>query len=404
MASQSDRDILVVGMSQAEDRRTYTLAILIFVQMLPATLLTPAVRPLFAALHGGAEGPMHAFMSLNMLGAAVAAPCIGALADRRADRGRILAGLAGLDALLLVLLPLPLPSVAVLALRTLEGGAHVGSATLLIAEMAARGARGGRTMGLAGAAIMAAVAAGGALGGVLLVFGVGAPFRGAALLAAAVAIAGPRQFVSEAEPHARVPLREIVRMARSLAVPLGAVFASRFSVGCLIVTFALLAHARHGLDDTTVGILYSTLTVPFALATYPAARLGARVPPALLLGGGAVVWGASLAALGWAPTWALFPTMAIAGLASAAMFAPILVYAAALPGGRATAMAMVNAAGSLGMLLGPAAAGITIEVLKRTRPAAEAYRGPFPLAAAAVALWLVLALPWIVREARAFKS
>ena len=46
------------------------LAVLIFVQMLPATLLTPAVRPLFAGLHGGAEGPMHAFMSLNMIGAA----------------------------------------------------------------------------------------------------------------------------------------------------------------------------------------------------------------------------------------------------------------------------------------------------------------------------------------------
>src|SRR5882672_4166931 len=98
------------------------LAVLIFVQMLPATLLTPAVRPLFAGLHGGAEGPMHAFMSLNMIGAAFMAPIVGHLSDRRAWRAGLLGALAAADAILLALLPLPLPVPAVLVLRTLEGG------------------------------------------------------------------------------------------------------------------------------------------------------------------------------------------------------------------------------------------------------------------------------------------
>ena len=54
----------------------------VFLQMLPATLLAPAIRPLFAELHGGAEGPMHAFMSLNMLGAILTTPGCGVCMGR----------------------------------------------------------------------------------------------------------------------------------------------------------------------------------------------------------------------------------------------------------------------------------------------------------------------------------
>src|SRR5262249_41554005 len=73
------------------------LAFLIFIQMLPATLLTPAIRPLFASVHGGAEGAMQAFMSVNMIGAALAAPFVGWVADRGVRRGPLLAKLAAAD-------------------------------------------------------------------------------------------------------------------------------------------------------------------------------------------------------------------------------------------------------------------------------------------------------------------
>src|SRR5262249_15226989 len=280
--------------------------------------------------------------------------------------------LSGADALLLLVLPLPLPTAAVLALRTVEGGAHVGSATLLIAAMAARGSRGGRSMGLAGAAIMAAVALRSALGGLLLQRDPRAPSRAASVLAAAAAIYGPRRCGADPHPESRPPLRELLAVARTLAAPLGLAFAARFSIGCLIVTFALLVHARHGLDDSTVGLLFSSMLVPFAAATYPVARLGTRVPPAGILGGGAFLWAACLPALGWARTWALFPTMVAGGLASAFILAPILGYAAAAPGGRAQAMALVNSASCLGMVLGPAAAGITIALLRRAHAAEDA--------------------------------
>ena len=106
----------------------------VFLQMLPATLLAPAIRPLFAQVHQGAEGPMHAFMSLNMLGGILITPLIARLASSGgASSARWLMALAGLDAILLAVVSLPLATPLVLVLRTVEGAAHLGAASLLLA-------------------------------------------------------------------------------------------------------------------------------------------------------------------------------------------------------------------------------------------------------------------------------
>ncbi|HEX7603260.1 MAG TPA: hypothetical protein VF316_16695, partial [Polyangiaceae bacterium] len=75
------------------------LPLLVFAQMLPATLLTPAIRPLFAALHAGDERGMHAFMAVNMLGGILMAPWLARRADVRARPERLLAMIAALDGL-----------------------------------------------------------------------------------------------------------------------------------------------------------------------------------------------------------------------------------------------------------------------------------------------------------------
>ena len=110
----------------------------VFLQMLPATLLAPAIRPLFAQVHAGAEGPMHAFMSLNMLGGILITPLIARLASSgsAASLGRWVMLLAGLDALLLIAVSMPLATPLVLVLRTIEGAAHLGAASLLLARAA----------------------------------------------------------------------------------------------------------------------------------------------------------------------------------------------------------------------------------------------------------------------------
>jgi len=142
------------------------------------------------------------------------------------------------------------------------------------------------------------------------------------------------------------------------------------------------------------------LTVPFALATYPAARLAERVPRAVLLGGGVAMYALALALLPLAPTMALAPLLAIAGVASAAIFASTLGYAADLGAERrASAMALFNAAGCLGMVLGPMTAGIAIAIVRAQAGAPAGYRAAFVVAAAALVIWLAAALSWLRERA-----
>ncbi len=393
-----------VGTDSAR-RRAQQVGFLIFFQMLPATLVTPAIRPLFAAYHGGSEGAMHAFMSLNMLGGILAAPWLGALADRSRRPGRLLALAAGLDALLLAALAAPLPTGWTLLMRTVEGGAHVGAATLLLAEAAAlrRLAGDGSAMGLAGAGLMLAIALGSALGGAVVGVDTRWPFWMAAALSAVVALAAAFRSAT-AGTLAPAPTRH-ARLAQlwfrtELRVPAAAAFVERFSVGCIVVSFALYAHRGHGLADSAVGFLYALLTLPFALLMYPIARLGEHVPRSFLLWVGAIAYTAALSGLGHVPTVALPGVMAIAGIASALIFSPILSYAGALaaPGERGRAMALLNAAGCLGMFLGPAVAGLLTALLSSPSDPLRGYRAVFLLASLSVVVWAGASLPWLLRR------
>ncbi len=384
------------------------LSVLIFIQMLPATLLVPAIRPLFAAHHGGAEGPMHAFMSVNMLGAAIAVPFVGAWIDRVAHPRRLFAALAALDAALLVAICMPLPIGLVLPLRTLEGAAHVGAATVLIAEAAtyARDRSTGHTMGVAGAAIIGAVVLGSAVGGMLLRISVLAPFLAGACLAATACLGG---LVSAPLARARRSVDRRARVALSLLrerpdlwIPVTAAFVARFTIGCLVVTFALFAHRDHGLSDTAIGGLFALLTFPFALAMYPAARATDRGSTAAFLALGVGAYGIALAALAHAPTAGLPPLMLVSGLASAMIFAGTLCYATRFAGAadKGRAMALVNVAGCTGMLLGPMFAGIASAIGRSAVGPTFGYRLAFYVAAGSLGMWLVVSSRWLIARAR----
>jgi len=382
------------------------LAATIFLQMLPATLLVPAIRPLFATLHGGHEGAMHAFMALNMLGGILAAPWAGRLADRALRPRRLLAALTAADALLLVLVAAPLPTALVLSLRVLEGAAHVSAATLLLTEAAAlrRVLGDGRVMGLAGAATMLAIALGSAFGAIAVKVDPRAPFVVASALAALVSAVAFAHRVPATRRGDRVtcPPTPAAGLLRALVFPVTAAFVERFTIGCIVVTFALFAHRAHGLSDSAVGTLFTFLTLPFALLTYPIGRLSDRVPRSALLAGGSALYGTCLALLGRVPSAGLPWVMGLAGCACAMVFAPTLCYAATLAGSaaRGRAMSLVNAAGCLGMLLGPAAAGIISAVERAKGDPVAGYRAVFVFAGLSVWAWLLVAGPWLVRRLR----
>lgn len=409
MSSQAPSDTAGPRIAQDHGERAQlgTVALLIFAQMLPATLVAPAIRPLFASLHGGSETAMHAFMAVNMLGGVAAAPILGGLGDRHRHPFRLAGALAVFDALLLLSVALRLPTPVVLSLRAVEGAAHIGAATILIATAArmARAQGHGRAMGTAGTALMLAVALGSALGGLLLRVDPRAPFWAGSVLLLSVGVALARSG-SPVARQAGAPRRRgalaLLRDHPALLLPVTSAFVGRFTIGCLVVTFSLFAHRVHHLSDTAVGALFTLLTFPFALGVYPASRIGDRVPRAALLWAGAVVHATSMLALTRAPSAALAPLMVAMGLGCAMVFAATLCYAASSVAleHRASAMSLVNGASCLGMLLGPAAAGITSGVVARSAGAADGYRAVFALATASIAVWLLASTRTLLANAR----
>jgi MFS family permease len=312
--------------------------------------------------------------------------------------------LAGLDAVLLVMVSLPLATPLILLLRTFEGAAHLGSATLLLARAAAYkplvGA--GRAMGMAGGAVMLAIAFGSGLGGILVGESPRLPFLVGATLSAIVALAAPFLYSSTLpiEPRDAVAPRRLSLRDGDVMGPLSAAFIERFTIGLIIVTFALFATRAHGLSDRSVGLLYSMLMLPFALLMYPASRLGDRMPRAALLGLGALVYGAAIASLAAAPKNLLPVSMMAAGIASSFMYGTVLCYAATLvpAESRGRMMALVNTAGALGMLLGPMCGGIMVAAFRNEADPLSAYRNVFYLAGGVCALWFLIQGPWLIKR------
>jgi MFS family permease len=103
----------------------------------------------------------------------------------------------------------------------------------------------------------------------------------------------------------------------------------------------------------------------FAVGTWPMARLGDKVDRWKLIGAGATLYAATYMVLGFVGAKSIVIVVGFAGLASAAIYGPSLALAAqAVPdNARASAMAVLNAAGTLGMFLGSTLAGALSSVL-----------------------------------------
>lgn len=394
--------------SSTHRRARLRVAGLVFLQMMPATMLSAVVRPLFAAQHGSDEGAMHAFLSVGMLGALVAAPWVGRWLDRAPRAATTaLACTAGTDAFLFLALGLPLPTSVVLVLRTLEGGAHLAASTILLAHAARLRSEhhDARALPSSGAALLAAVALGNALGGALVRLGLLAPFVVGAGVLGLVALLGPGALRDARATESTVSQprgagAEVVFPWRALAVPLGAAFVERFGVGCMVVSFSLYARAQHALDDRAIGLLYAAMTGSFALAMYPSGRLaeGPRRGTALALG--ALAYAGSLVGLALAPRTALLPCMLVGGLASAPMYAGALAMTvrAAPDAARARAVAAFHAAGCAGMFFGPAVAGITSAIVRRIVPGEACHQAGLSVGAVGVVLWLAASLRGLTRR------
>ena len=379
-----------------EDRRGQSsLAILslIFASVLSGTVLIPTVRPFFAAFFPGHEGALHAFMGVNMMGAVVGAPLLSLIADRTGRRKSFAIVLAFLDAICLFgcafVTQLPL----LMVLRFVQGAINVGALSILFGAVRARSTRGvhGGSVGMAGAALVFAVAAGAPIGTSLLPLGPRAPLMTAAALELFVMIGTWMLPDWSTVPTGRVSLAAVLRSQPHLKLPMIWVGVERFAVGCFVVTFSLYAHARLGISDQRIGALMSWFVLPFAFATYPMGRLADRMNRAALVAMGLGVYGLCFLGLGLSSTAGLPALLCLTGIASASIYAPGLCLGAGLVPSelRATAMGFLNASGSLGMMFGTALAGIVSGILKHHGWGAKSYVAVFFMAGAASLLALL---------------
>ena len=385
-----------------------TLAGLTALTMVPVTLPVPVLRGLVQDRFDVSDLMTSLFMSVNMIGAVLAAPVAGAVADKFGRRRQWIAAALLVDGICLLGLTLKVSFPAFLAIRFVEGCAHITALSLLLsmaADLAHAGGR-GRVMGMVGAGITLGVAVGAPIGGALGREDPLTPMRLGAVLVAALSVlvvfALPRL---PARAGHRPGLREVIRLCknnRALLAPFGYAFTDRFTVGFFTTTFPLYLKKIHDLPPERIGLLLGLFLGPFFLLSYPFGRLSERVSRTRMLTGGSFLYGVAVMTVGaWDPRHLPYLMVAL-GTLSAVMFVPSLILTSQLaaPSARSTVLGGFNAAGSLGFILGPIAGGMVSQYISVKSGWRAGYSSAFVVAGCSEVLCVVATIPLLRRLVR----
>ena len=355
----------------ARDISSGALGMKVFLAALGPMVTVPAIRRLVVDVHGGSPSSMHVFVAVGMMGGALGAPLVAAKADARGNHVRVAALLALVDAGVQFATSSAIPTALVFVLRPIHGLASMGLLALLFSELRRSGKS---TIAYIGAAMIAALALGPAIGGILSKVGPVAPFRMAAAISALLACTlGVRTAFSPSANRPRIGMRResMWETAKPIAAPLWVAASQRFAIGGLVSAFAVQARAVHGISDARVGAYFSTLLVAFAIAMMLIGRSSETKTQTTFVPAGAVLFAAAFVALAFGPTRLLPVALVAAGLGSAAVYAPCLALVSAVSSERtrATSMALLHSAGAIGMSLGPLlAAGVDVAMHRYPLP------------------------------------
>jgi MFS family permease len=365
-----------VGRLVYERWRMALLGALALLMLLPVTLPVTVLRSFVQERFGVSEFLTSLFMSINMVGALISAPLAGALADRFGRRRELITVALVADAALLLALTLPVSFPLFLALRFLEGGAHIFALSLLLALASVLGSEDPLV-----------------------------PLRvGCAVLVVAAVLAWC--FLLEVEGGEKRPglarILAALRENRALLAPLAFAFTDRFTVGFYTTTFSLYLSRIHEIPAPRIGLLVALFMLPFALLSYPFGRLSELRSPVFMVCAGSLAYGAGTALVPWWPPDVLAGLMVALGAASAVMLVPSMVLTTDLapPEIRGTALGAFNAAGSLGFILGPAVGGLVSERVAAAWSWEAGYRSAFALAGVSEVLCVALTLPLLLRLVR----
>jgi MFS family permease len=385
------------------------LGLLALLVLLPVTLPVPVLRELVQHRFGVSELATSAFMSINMVGAFLAAPLVGALADRMGRRRALLIGAMALDAVCFVGLTADVPFAAFMAIRFAEGCAHISALSLLMGI--ASGARPEHerslALGVVGSGLLLGVATGAPLGGRLGAQSELLPLQVGAAVVASAAVLAALIVRETGRPGERRPgFGEIARLVRAhplVALPLSFSFIDRFTVGFFTSTFVFLARNEHQFSSGRLGMLIGTFMLPFALLSFPFGLAAQRTSRVAFLIGGSLLYGALVAAVGWWPRGAFAWLMPLTGISAAVMFMPsMLMTTETTPERiRTTSLGAFNAAGSLGFIAGPLVGGAVSAAVAAEHGALAGYQAAFLVAGGSVIALALAAWAPLLRFERA---
>ncbi len=383
-------------------KRTWPIALGIFLIMLPVTAVVPLLFELTEGrFPGRSELERHLFMSANMAGSLLAALLVGVLSDHLARRKLLIVPALAIFSLALFLMYVPWPYPVQLGFRFVEGAAHMTALVLAMTMISdiARSEHKGQAMGLAGAAMSLGVASGTVLGG-----RIGSEFATSIFLFGGVLIAlvalGAILVLQDARlARSTERLREVLRLAaerRALIVPYAFTFIDRMTAGFIISTVSLYFATILGLAPAQIGLAMAAFLLPYAFLTYPAGLLCERISPVLLMAIGSIFYGVFVVGLGFTPVGVIVPVMVAGGVAAALMLAPSLVLTVRLSGpAQATGMGGFHLTGSLGFMLGPL---LSVAILGLLRGAGlEPYPAVFVVFGLFEILCVLVFLPWLIR-------
>ena len=388
-----------------EGWRLWAVGLMAMTMLVPVTMPVAVLRSLVHDRFAVSELQTSLFMSVNMIGAVLSAPLVGALGDRLRSRRRLVVWATLSDAALFWAMTLPSSFGVFMALRFFEGAAHILALSSLLALLADSPGRRGRLMGMAGAGITFGIAIGAPLGGSLGRSDPLIPLYAGGGLLVLVAVAASALLPEPPRRAHRASLREVWRLIsldRALAAPLAFAFIDRFTTGFFTTTFSLYMRRVFELSPPEIGMLIACFMLPFSLLSYPVGRLADRLSRTALMCGGSLIYGVGTATLGWWSADRLPLLMAMLGTTAAVMFVPSLIMTTDLsrPETKATAMGGFNAAGALGFLVGPAVGGWVSQSVALGQGWQAGYQTAFVVAGASEVLCVLIALPFLLRLRR----
>jgi MFS family permease len=344
----------------------YLTVILIFLSMLPVTMIVPVFKDIIKDRLGGDNLMVSYFMSVAMLGSFLFSPVAGFLSDHYGTRKWFITVFSFLDGLLFLILPYTKNLGNLQVLRFIEGACHIFVIGLLLSLVAdrendpnSRFYKKGILLGIAGMFLSLGVGVGSPLG-VLGKKNPDYPFLLAGVLMIFIGIVS-LFFLKDYEFHyfKKIDFHGWVnafKENRLLIVPYLYNFIDRFTVGFFVTSFNLHLREDLGFNPGQVGLYLSLVLLPMSLFSLPFALLARKTGSTLLMMVGSLIYGISLSISGFIQDQNLLMVfLFLCGTGAGVMFVPSMMMASSMAKREynASVMAGFTGIGSIGFMLGP---------------------------------------------------